>query len=50
MAALFPDNAAVRAALVQWHLERDDADAAEAVLRAALPASRPMPRPIRGRR
>jgi len=38
MATLFPENAAVRAALVQWHLERDDADAAEAVLRAALPA------------
>ena len=35
MAGLFPDNAAVRAALVDWHLGRDDPDAAEAVLRQA---------------
>jgi tetratricopeptide (TPR) repeat protein len=35
MARLFPENAAMRAALVQWHLRNGDPDAAEAVLRAA---------------
>ena len=41
MAGLFPENAAVRAALVSWHLGQGDPDAAEAVLRAA--AGRPGP-------
>ena len=36
MAGLFPENAAVRAALVSWHLGQGDPDAAEAVLRAAV--------------
>ncbi|HVH02941.1 MAG TPA: tetratricopeptide repeat protein, partial [Amaricoccus sp.] len=40
MAGLFPENAAVRAALVDWHRGRGETEAAEAVLRAALP---PMP-------
>ena len=35
MAALFPANAGVREALVQWHLRRGDDAGAEAVLRAA---------------
>ena len=35
MAALFPANAGVRAALVQWHLRQGDEAGAEAVLRAA---------------
>ena len=63
MATLFPENAAVRAALVQWHLERDDArrrrggaarGAAGAGRRRAVSMLRRMPgpmlRPIRGRR
>ena len=33
MAELFPDNAGVRQALVQWHLREGDAAGAEAVLR-----------------
>ena len=37
MAGLFPENGAVRAALVDWHLDRGDTDAAEAVLRTTLP-------------
>jgi tetratricopeptide (TPR) repeat protein len=35
MNRLFPGNAAMRAALVQWHLRNGDPDEAEAVLRAA---------------
>ena len=35
MAELFPDNAGVREALVQWHLRSGDPAGAEAVLRAA---------------
>jgi len=35
MNRLFPDNAGMRAALVQWHLKSGDPDQAEAVLRAA---------------
>ena len=34
MAELFPDNDAVRQALIQWHLRAGDADGAEAVVRA----------------
>ena len=45
MNRLFPDNAGVRAALVQWHLDDGDPDAAEAVLRAAADASAPAARP-----
>lgn len=38
MAELYPDDEAVRTALVQWHLGTGDPDAAEAVLRAAADA------------
>jgi tetratricopeptide (TPR) repeat protein len=37
MSTLFPDNAGVREALVQWHLRQGDPDGAEAVLRAVQP-------------
>jgi predicted Zn-dependent protease len=39
MNRLFPENADMRAALVQWHLEAGDPDRAEAVLRAAAERS-----------
>ena len=43
MAALFPANAGMREALVQWHLRQGDPGGAEAVLRAAA-ARDPDPR------
>jgi tetratricopeptide (TPR) repeat protein len=45
MAGLFPENAAVRAALVEWHLGRGDPAAAEAVLRKAAAAAPSDPAP-----
>ena len=47
MAALFPDNAGVREALVQWHLRPGDPAGAEAVLRAPPPRD-PATRPRAG--
>ena len=58
MGRLFPDNAGVRAALVQWHLRNGAPDAAEALLRdrrrrrprPARPRPYPCPVPARGPR
>jgi tetratricopeptide (TPR) repeat protein len=45
MNRLFPDDEAMRAALVRWHLGNQQPDAAEAVLRAAADATAGAPGP-----